>query len=527
MDGSTAAPSGYPRLVQVAIAIGLLVAVAILVLIVLFGGGTPSIVARWMPPDTAAYLELRFDLAADQADDLARFVPDLAYDDTTGETESSEIIGAILRGLGAGEVDGELSAWFGGQLGLGHAAGTAPSPVGQSGWLVVATVTDEPAARAWLERTVGDLEGLAWDVTSGVALVGDPGSVRAGVATGGSSSFASRPEVATARRPLGGDQVAFAFVDGAAMATALADAVPEDLPLPLSTVVRFDRAPAWVGAGLRFEDATAIATTVVPHRAGLGISNAASAIPARVPATTLGLLDVHDAGVRLASLGPAIGEMYGQADADRMLRMLGGVEQLTAWIAEAALVVDQAEGDPVMGLVAISTDTTRSTRLLGQLELAARLTGGTVERSDHSGTAVVTVTPGGLGDLLGDRVGSPGWPMPVDREASVSWAVAGDLVIVSPDPGYVATILDTAPETSLSADQTFDDLLDKAGATGIALGWVDIDRARDLMQHRRPQASGEGGHQQGLTKFEAAVGTMTVGGATDRATLVVSVGQDR
>jgi hypothetical protein len=534
------------------IVIGIVIAATIFVLVVLAGlvSAPSSIVARWVPADTAAYVEIRLDLPGDQEANLASFLSHFpGFDDTARLPDKLEELGDRLLGaVSGGRLDyrTQIAPWFGGQLGFATRSGQGELDRPRTG-LAVATVTDEARAADWVRSILGGGSGsevykgvtitvagggdaqVAWAVTGGVLLAGDPASVRAAIDTSGSSSFASRSDVSTARKELGGDQLAFLFIDTTAIAVALDDAT-QNLPVPLPSGAA-GQLPAWAAGGLRFEGETAIATTVAPHVEGASVGNAQSAIPARIPASTIVLLDAHDVGPRLSEALGSIGGTGDLGSIDGALRLLGGANGLVGWIAEVGIVVDTTPAGPAGGVVATSSDADASRSLFTQLEVAARLAGASVEQSDYEGTRIVTIELTDLDRLLeGAGIGNLGeglLPVPVTGSISLSWAVKADLVVVGSSADFVRGVLATTSDSSLASDETFRSLLDEAGRSHAALGWVDVGGAIGLAGHF---GSGTAGLLDGstdaaqyLAPLDAALGTFVVGGSVDRSTLIVSV----
>jgi hypothetical protein len=530
------------------IVVGVAIAVLVFALAVLagLGGGSSSVVARWVPADTTAYAELRLDLPGDQEANLASFLSAFpGFDDAARlEDKLAEIADRLIGEGTDGELDysTQIEPWFGGQMAAAHGPGDAVGNRGGAG-LVVVSVTDEATAGQFLDRVIGrptateDYQGVtittveggprqtAWALNGGVLLVGDIDEVKAAIDTGGASAFATSSDLSTARRELGGDQLAFWFVDTAAIRERIGSGLP-DLPVPLPSV-EASILPDWASGGLRFETDSAVATTIVPHVEAIDATNAESAIPGRVPATTVALVDVHDVGPRLQEFLGSLGETDGQGQLGGALRLLGGAEGLVGWVSEAGVVALGTAGEPSIGVVATSNDAAASQSLFTQLQVAARLAGGEVATEDADGVPIVTVTLTGLDRLLGGGgLQAFGQPVPLGGTVSLSWATSGDLVVIGTDAAFVRSILATTSDTSLASSQPFAGMLDTAGRSHAALGWVDAAGALELATASGLEL-GEGEAvaeiREYLAPLDGALGTFVVGGSVDRSTVILSV----
>lgn len=540
---SAAATRWTPALIVV----GVVIAAAIFVLVVLAGLGSSSTVVRWVPADTVAYAEIRLDLPGDQEANLGAFLSHFpGFDDTARLSDKLAELADRIIGAGSGgglDYSTQVAPWFGGQLGL--AAGPANlGTTDEAAGLVVMSVTDEAQAAAWADRVLGPAtasenqdgvtvdisergpKDVAWAVTGGVLLIGDPASVRAAIDTGGSSEFASRDDVTAARGEVGPDQIVFWFADTAVIAGRLGEVLP-GLSLPVPDVDS-SRLPEWAAGGIRFEPEMAIATSVVPHTHDTAIANTPSEIPSRVPASTVILLDAHDVGPRLAEALGSLGSTDELGSLDGALRLLGGQEGLVGWISEAAIVLDAGANGPTGGVVAISSDVQASAGLFTQLEIAARLTGGEVSEAESNGTQIVTVELSGLDGLLGSGLGANLPALPIEGSISLSWATSGDLVVIGTSPEFVEGVLATTSDTSLASTATFDELLDEAGRSNVALGWIDIGSALELADDTAIGAADlldRGDTAVYLAPLEAGLGTFQVDAQADRSTFVLSVAE--
>jgi hypothetical protein len=551
------------------IALGLvavLIAVTAAAAFLLTGSGAPSVVSRWTPAGTAVYAEARFDLPGDQERLLGEFLSHFpGFDDQAAlDDKLAEVLDRLLDAATDGRNDWQtdIAPWFGGEVGvaLGDLSGLMDPELGLDGSsfgpgaaappaLVLATVRDADLAEAWL-ASQGDVvrtedhggatlnlvdlgsSEIAWTVHAGVALAGDPATVRAAIDTGGSGGLASDAGFADARDALSGDHLGLVYLDLRAYLESLQEAIGD-----LGELDGFDfealvqGIPDWgifairaTGDGLALE---AIAP-LVPSTDGA--VPGPSALLELAPPSTIALVEVRDVGagiramfdrLRDQGMGDAVDEIEGA------LALLGGPEAALDWIGNAGLVVT-AEGNDVSGALVISpTDPDAATRLATTLQGFLALGGGElgldIRREDHAGETITIIDVGDLGNVGG------GLGVPLDPGAvSLAYVVADDVVALGIDPESIRAILDARSEPSLADDSRATALIERAGAEATFSAWFDLAAFREVIERSasemgEPMADYDREVKPYLRPFDGLAIALTSDGELNRSSLVITV----
>jgi hypothetical protein len=506
---AVARPSAPPRagrrwrwvvaLTVVALAAGATAAGAAL----LTGATSGSTVARWAPADTVAYVEIRADLPGDQEAALGQFLsafPGFA-DQASLDRKLTELYDRLVSEATDGRKtwSADIAPWFGGQLAL--AMGPPPTGEGAQGpkpGLAIATTIDPVKAIDWLEAGIAESGGTAVRTDDGsihtlvveddgetlkaaaiddVLMVGPPASVDAAMGRGGADGLATSDRFRSAMASLPGDAVVVSYVDLAWIGTRL-EAADGDLSDVAAKVVAL--LPAWAAGQLRIEGDALVGEGVAPHPSGLpDIPNARSRLPERLPATTIALAEGHGIGAAIAEASADDdGPGAWLAELDGALTPVGGLEGLVGWVDEAGVVTLGGE-EPTHGIVAIASDPEAAANLGLSLKNLASLGGLDPAETTHAGATITTLDLSALSKLGGSDV------KVFDREGpeTVSWTVAGDLVVVGVDIGFVTAILDAQADgaATLADDARFREIVDRAGAEHRALAWADVDAIVDLV----------------------------------------------
>jgi hypothetical protein len=460
---------GRGRRWAVALAVSTLVIVLVGIVIGAFAtGSSSSIVLRWAPADSLAYLEVRADLPGDQRAKLVEFAshfPGFA-DRSTFDAKADDVLDRLVRNATGGKrtFSADLKPWLGGELAL--AATKLPAfALGQpsggadpgTGVLGIATVRDAAAARTWLasvtpagastENRAGALV-VAWTTGGGIAsgyaltgsvlLAGDPGAIRAALDRGPSAALLDVPAFRAALAQVPGDRLAMAWLDIRAVVRGSLAALPGAsalLPTLGATGDLLANLPGWLvwdlraeGAQLRFDQLAARSTggagaSPVPATSG---STAVTAMTAResslaghLPATTVVAIETHDLGASLsallkaalasrASAGPGSALPGGLGDPNAILQ---GVESGLASLGDAGLVVTR---DPSVGVGALVRTATPAdadnavTQLRNLIALAGSAAGITSRDEPYAGRTITLVDLGDLRDLIGKAASAGG-----------------------------------------------------------------------------------------------------------------------
>jgi hypothetical protein len=542
--GSASAPAGRRWRWAAAIAVVTLVTGAtVAAAALLTGASAPSTVARWAPADAVAFVEVRADLPGDQRAALGELLS--AFPGFDDQSILDRKLTDLYDRLIADATDdrqtwtADVAPWFAGQLGF--AAGPLPAGAPQPGaakapkpGLAVATTTDAAAAIDWVARTATD-EGLT--VTRGtvgaaatataehggrsymaaavadVLLVGDTASVEAAIARNGAGGLASTARFGEAIASLPADRLSMTYVDLGSIVDRLGSLGGERTQF-LGQLI--DMVPAWAAGVLRAEPDALVGEGTVPRTEAMpDVPNGTSRLPERLPASTIVLVEGHAVGQSLLeSL-----ERSGEADASpppeigAALGALGGLEGLLGWMDEVGLVVLGGD-EPLTGVAAIATDAEEASNLGRSLRNLATLGGLAPTDVAHGSATITTIDFTAADGVL------PGLGPDHDGPSSVSWTVAGDLVVVGTDPGFVRAVLDAQSGDTLSDVAKFRELVDRAGASHRGLAWADLDAIEAASLEgltAAERAEFEREVQPYLAPFEALVGVVARDGDIERA----------
>ncbi len=173
---STASPAGgASRSRWLVASIATIVVVALLGSLVVFLGArpaTPSLVAQYAPQDVAAYIELRYDLPGDQANNLAEFMshfPGFA-DQAAFQQKLDETLANVVSRTDTGlDWATDIKPWFGGQIGafsssLEPAVGTPPS------FTFAMSVSDKAKLDEFVNAHVAEASDLQQETYNGVTI---------------------------------------------------------------------------------------------------------------------------------------------------------------------------------------------------------------------------------------------------------------------------------------------------------------------------------------------------------------------
>lgn len=517
--------------------------------ILLTGARTASTVARWAPADALVYAELRPDLPGDQRDQLAAFLsafPGFA-DRSTLDQKLTEVYDRLVSNASKGKqsYSADVAPWFAGQLGVtirppvipvSGGADRTPPPV-----LLVAASTDPTKALAWFRSTVtasgattsaAEASGtplvlateggrtIAGAAPSGVLLVGDEASVKAALARDGAGGLVADPGFQAAMASLPADGLATSYVHVAAY-VALLEAMPRPSGMPAPPADLASMLPAWSAATLRAGsdsltvDGAAPATTVTS-----AVPDGPTALAARLPASTIALLDVKDVG-RALTAGLSMAGSAGTAELEQLLARVGGAQALTGWAGEGAAVVIATAQGPLPGAVALATDPKGAAAFAASLSNLATLAGLQPTETTYAGHTIATVDLTSLArESEASRNGSPGTATREPSHVAVSWTIAGDLVVVGPDPAFVKAILDTKAGSTLADSSRYASMAGRVAASNHAFGWIDMAAVRDILVAKMPSADRtryEADIAPYLAPLDGAVGAATHDGSLERA----------
>lgn len=539
-------------LVVVALVIGIGAAAAFL----LAGSSAPSTILAYAPKDAVTYVSARLDLPGDQrakVGELLSKFPGFA-DQSTLEQKLGEVLDRLVGDATNGEqtYTGDLKPWFGGEVGV--AIGELPDPstattadLESGSMLALVSVSDAAAARAWFDEQVADepvstetyggLElvrvgnapaGLMAIVADKVMLLGDEASVKAAIDGKGQGGLSTNEQFRTAQAATSGDHLATFYVDTSAYAAWLdraAAAMPESVPgLGFAGM---EDLPPWTAGRLRAEGDALVWDVVAPHVEGSPErTNRVSNVAARVPASALAVIDIHDAGTGLQELIDAAKSDPATADALRdvesAIAFFGGFEGLVGWIGDAGIVVTGEGTDIGGGIVVAATDAAGAERFTttigGILLLAGGEMGIDTREEDYNGTSVTFLD-------VTELAGSQGLEGDIPE---IGWAVKGDTFVLGVGEAFIKSVLDTTEASSLAESARYRDLINRAGREHIVSAWVDLVALRSTIEaFGALEPGGLGVYEQDvkpyLEPFDALVATSAVGDDLNRSTIIISV----
>ncbi len=557
-------------------AIATIVAASALVISLFTGKAADAVVLGYVPEDSVIYGEVRLDLPGDQRANLGEFLskfPGFA-DQSTLDTKLDEVLDRLIGGVSGGSqsYSADIKPWFAGQLAFSVGplpdssalSGPDPAALRDARFLVLASVKDEGAARAWFESAIAETGATTSTETYGgtsvtlvagkggpqgawallgekVVAVGDLASVRAAVDTGGASGFAAKPEPQAALAATSGDHVGFVYIalrelvewSGGMAGSDLAGALPVDALLGL--------VPGWAALAVRVEGDALVLEAITPNpEAAAGQDGSrTSAVADHVPSSAVVLAISHDYGEGILGtlddyrsdpeLKPLIDSV------DQAIALLGGPDAAIGWIGDVGVTVIRADEGFEAGLVIIPTDGAAAGRLFGILRglvsLGGASMGVTVRDEAYAGTTITVVDLGDVGDLVG-LAGIPSempgtGALPTGR-VELAYALTDQVVIIGSGPGFVRHVLDTTVATSIASNERYKALAGRI-AGGVGVAFADLSAIRELIESGLAggdpvaRASYEQEVKPFLSPFDALIGSRSVEGGLSRSTIIVTV----
>jgi len=492
------------RWIVAAVATAIVLGVAVLAASLLTGRNSPEALG-YVPANAVLVAEIRPELPGDQRarlGDLLAHFPGFK-DQSNLDQKIDETVDLLLDRASGGEVDylSDLKPWLDGPayialLGVPSAADATPALLavlttdGTVGCADLATGETTTESYDGHELTLAGESGgpvTACTVDGGFGIVGDAESVRAALDTKrDGDGVASTERFRAAQSALAVDRLASLVVDVEAIVEGLRDVDPA-MGSALG-VLSTEALPDWLAVSLRAEGDALVVTAVAPE--GMTPEGAPTPGPARVsdiatrlPATTVAALEAHDVGQGVAA---ALATARADPEAAAMLEqieqaaaLLGGLDGLTGWIGDLAVVVTLDGAELNGGLVIRATDAVAARAMTDSIRNLLVLvgTGGdiTIDEVDHDGTTITIVDLGDLSSLLGDL---GGLELPADPAAGtpaiLAWAVRDDLVVFGIGEAFVATVLDVREGASLADEERYQTAIAEAGATNNGQGYLDL-----------------------------------------------------
>jgi uncharacterized protein DUF3352 len=565
------ASRGARRRWAIAVAVIAMVVVASAFAFSLFTGRAPdALVLGYVPEDSIMYGEIRMDLPGDQRANIGAFLskfPGFA-DQSTIETKIDEVLDRLVGEASSGSqtFSQDVKPWFGGQLAFSVGAlpnpddvTTDPSALNDARFLVLVSVKDEALARSWFDAAIAETGtaataesygGATLNVVDGqgayailggkVAVIGDVASVRAAVDTNGTSGFATKPEPQAALAATTGDHVGFAYIALRPLLDWSSRLAESGVAGTLPSEALLGMVPDWAAFALRVEGDALLMEAISPKPStqSADIANRTSAVADHVPSKAIALSVSHDYGRGLLQIletyrsEPALAEVVDAID--QGIGFLGGPDAAVGWIGDFGITVTRTDDAIEGGLIITPTDSAAAGRLFTSLRTLASLGGAsmgiTVRDESYAGTTITIVDLGDLNGLAG-QAGLPTDVLGADVPAGhveLAYAVTDQVVILGSGPGFVRSVLDTTPGSSLTSTDRYKSVVDRAGP-GSGVSFADVTAIRELFEtaltanEPAEVAAYEQEIKPFLVPFDVIFATTSVDGDLNHSTTIVTV----
>ena len=526
------------RAARVRWAIAALVTIVVLAVsaggfMILSAGAATSALVGYVPANSVAYLEVRLDAPGDQHQNAANLLshfPGFADQSTLG-TKLDQALDQLVGNVTSGRqtFTGSIKPWLGDSIAIVHtrlpgatAASGTDAPRQKNG-LVLVSVSDPAAARAWANGTFGPATGsqtysgipltsieehgstVAFGVISNVLLMGDPDSVHAAIDTKGGSPFGDSASFKAAAASVSGDRLAFGFLDVRQVTQAIDSTGSRSA---LAAKLTLEQLPAWVAVSMRAESDGVNATVALPDTNLAPVAaNHSSILATKLPGTTIAAGEIHDLASVISTVTTTLS---GPTDASpsaspssappdpigQALQAVGGIDGLVGWMGDGTVAVVRTGGassigepDVAVGAVIQAKDADTADAKITQLKNLVSLAGSSlgVKLTDetYTGATITLIDLGALGQFAAGRlpaaaagaIGSTGGSL---SSLKIAIAQRGDLVIVGLGDGFVKAVLDTQSGQTLADQDSYRNALDKAGASNTGQLYVDLAGVLDV-----------------------------------------------
>ena len=530
-------------------------------LFALVGASSNSVVSAWSPGDAIVYVEVRADLPGDQRQNLGKFMAHFPgfSDPSTLDTKLDESLDKLISKASDGKHDWtkEIKPWFGGQMAISVSAFPTLSfgaPAGADATRVLAVISqkDPLAAKAWLASIAALSEGsdqtykgvtittygggsaskAALAVTDGVLLFGDETSVKAAIDRDGKDGLAAAKAFNSAMAGLNGEQVTRTYVDFKGYFKALTT-MTETFGGGSTGLDQtlLDKLPAWVSLGGRIESDALVGQLVEPAVDGFPkIEPAESTIAKHLPAATLAMYDARDIGkltkYEIEQLRQQAGFSEAFKQIDKTLAAAGGLDHLTGWIGETAIVVTADGGKPGGGVVIVPTNVDQANEVVAQLRnlvaLVPASAGFTISDEPYGAGTITTIDLGDVSKLSGG-----GASMPFSGHVQISYTVQDGIVVVGVGPDWVKSIVDVKAGASLADQARYRDAIARVGTKNTGSVFVDLTAIRKLVEPLIATTPAGANYATDtkpyLAPFDILAGASTTGDGTILTRFVVTV----
>ncbi|HEY1168320.1 MAG TPA: DUF3352 domain-containing protein [Candidatus Limnocylindrales bacterium] len=468
--------------------------------------GVKSLTATIAPKNSLAFLEVRTDLPGDQHANLADFMShfpgfeDRAQFDNALDELLNQLTSAVSPDL---TYSSAFKPWMEGEVSVAVTdLGTADtSTFRPPSAVAIFALQDRAAAESWvtselariditaasqsyagttLYTTGSGTDAGAYAFTDQDLLLGTIDAVKAALDSKTNGSLADNANYQAAMNSLSGDSLARFYLDPRAVVgyeldsyNGIAQAILGAGASPLATLgVSPQEAPAWIAGSIRAESSDMVVDVVMPSTASTGIGNHTSALASALPASTVGVLEVHSIGKlvsdelsALRAKAPAGSATTIQSVQDALARF-GGID----WLGDGVAVVTKDGSTYGGGLVAQAADASTASAKVALLTNLAALTGGSLNISSRRETYKgVDIT------LISIPGGTRGIPV------TIAVAARGNLIVAGYTDAFVKAVIDTSTSTSLASQPDYSTVMAAAGLSNLASFYVDIPALEDAV----------------------------------------------
>jgi len=505
------------------LAVGIGTAVGIFLLNSRVGGAGAA--ATYVTADAPMYVEVRLDPSAGQdtalRELLGRFpaIEGLDLDrplyDQLGEMIDEQLAGQDEVPLTWAD---DIEPWFDGRVAFAVTdlrLETMDRPSDRMampelpGMLAVIGVTDAAAARATIDRLVGEAdapfdesehrgvtifshaEAGAYAVTDDAILVApDAAAITAALDTHADpdAGLAATDQLEAAIDALPSGWLAFSAFDFSGVMAAAFDeaAVGESAAAVAAMQALIEHQPMRGAMAVTAQgDRIAIDGVSDAPTGPFAVENADRGLASEVPADALYYVESGNIGEALGAVLEAVKEAAATdpeaAEQIAMAEAALGAElpELVAWIDDGAIAAGWDAAAPWAGVILVPSDVDAADRRLAQLATFASLagldpsSGVSVTESEIAGQQVTTIRWSGPDDA--EALG-----MPVGDGIAIQYTVTEDRAIIGIGDAFIRRVLELDGADSLAADPRYAATIEELGGTANAgVAWLDLAATRE------------------------------------------------
>lgn len=475
------------------VAIGIVACVAIVTTLGAFilsgAAGTKSLTVGFVPKQTVFFMTVRTDLPGDQHDKLVEFTAhfpgfkDRAQFDTAFDEVLNRLTSSVSQDL---SYTWAFKPWMAGEISIAVTRIAYPDTVDA---VAIVSVKDRAKAEDWIksvlasESYVGASYGgttvyakgsgataSAYAVTDKALLFGTPSAVRASLDAGTNGSLEGEANYKAAMKSFSGDRVASFYMATGPLMSELYGSLGQSAGLSRDDIAfMLSSMPPWLAGSVRVESDRVVVDMASPKMgttASLG--NHSSRLAGQVPASTIGIVEVHSVGQLVnraiamyeAPLAPAGYRSIATSVRDA-LKTVGGIE----WLGDAAVVVTENGTTFSGGLVAETKDSQTAglkvDTLTNLLTLSSSSFGIVTHEETYKGVRITVAHM--------DANSTSGTPA-----LDIAFASKDNLIIAGWDAAFVKAMIDTTPANSLAAQGDYKSAMAAAGESNEMSVFVNV-----------------------------------------------------